>query len=366
MQYILIIAQSGVMLAQAAKTAGYIPLVIDLFADVDTLYYAEDIVQVSSLALEQLIPAVNYFLNHYSIDFLVYGSGFENYPESLNYLNSRLPVIGNTPQTFLRLQDKLAFFSVLDELAIPYPETVYTAPVNTEGWLVKPERSLGGAGIKRYRFNVIPESSVYWQKFIQGSSCSVLFLANGQQAQAIGVNSQWTVKLNELDEFIFSGVINESDLSTQQKMHVISLLNKLVPVFELRGLNSLDFIQASNESLVLEINPRVSASMQLYDVGLFSRHIRACQGELLKLPHLKHELSAYKIVFADRDVLIPENLNWSDGFLNIPKPGALIHTGQPICSMIVRKNSKQTLLTELQTKESQLKWFLNSWNKKQA
>ena len=55
-------------------------------------------------------------------------------------------------------------------------------------------------------------------------------------------------------------------------------LKQLVPVFALKGLNSLDFIHADDCSYVLEINPRPSASMQLYDEDLLNRHIQACEG----------------------------------------------------------------------------------------
>ena len=89
------------------------------------------------------------------------------------------------------------------------------------------------------------------------------------------------ISLSETQEFIFSGIINSCDLLSEQKERITDWLKKLVPVFALKGLNSLDFIQAGDKSLVLEINPRPSASMQLYDADLFNRHIKASQGELI-------------------------------------------------------------------------------------
>ncbi len=43
-------------------------------------------------------------------------------------------------------------------------------------------------------------------------------------------------------------------------MRITDSLNKLVPVLELKGLNSLDFIQTGDKSYVLEINPRLTSS----------------------------------------------------------------------------------------------------------
>ena len=127
-EYLLIVASSGRMLAQAAKNAGLKPLVIDLFADLDTQCHAEAFKQIPSLAEKHLIPAVDYFIEHYAVAHVVYGSGFEYYPESLRYLGSRLLVLGNSPDTFVKLHDKPAFFSSLDKLNIPYPEVCFYAP----------------------------------------------------------------------------------------------------------------------------------------------------------------------------------------------------------------------------------------------
>jgi len=335
-EYILIIASSGRMLAQAAKNAGLKALVIDLFADLDTQEYAIDFYRILSLSEQHLASAVDYFVNRYAVSHIIYGSGFEYYPESLNYLNNRLTLLGNSADTFVKLHDKPQFFSQLDVLNIAYPETAYNAPQGADDWLVKPMYGQGGAGIKRYQINNTSGSAVYWQKYQTGTQHSVLFLANGQVMQVLGFNRQWTAGLAETEEFIFSGITNNSELLNEHQLLVTDWLTKIVPVFELKGLNSLDFIQAGNRSYVLEINPRPSASMQLYDADLIIRHIRACQGELSDYNFVQDSTSAYQIVYADQDMLIPEAFLWPDWCMDLPEPGSLIHTGQPICSIIAR------------------------------
>ncbi|MGZ5030464.1 MAG: ATP-grasp domain-containing protein, partial [Methylobacter sp.] len=67
METLLIVAGSARMLAQAAKTSGLKPLVIDLFADLDTQGYAEDFRQIASLAEQDLAPAVDYFIERYGV-----------------------------------------------------------------------------------------------------------------------------------------------------------------------------------------------------------------------------------------------------------------------------------------------------------
>lgn len=336
-EYILIIAGSGRMLAQAAKNAGLKPLVIDLFADLDTQGYAIAFRQIPSLTEQHLAPAVDYFIDHYAVSYVIYGSGFENYPESLYYLSSRLIMLGNSPDTFVKLHNKPEFFSVLDALNITYPDVAFKAPNDSDNWLVKPMQGQGGAGIKRYHNN--PEPSAYWQKYQTGTQHSVLFLADGQLMQVLGFNTQWTASFGETEEFIFSGVANSSELLNEHKALVTDWLNKIVPVFALKGLNSLDFIHAGDRSYLLEINPRPSASMQLYnDADLLVRHIKASQGELSDYKFVQDGHSAYQIVYVDQDVLIPEAFAWPDFCMDLPKPGSLIHTGQPVCSIIIHQN----------------------------
>lgn len=347
--YILIIASSGRMLAQAAKNAGLKPLVIDMFADLDTRIYALDFKQIPVLSPNHLAPAVDYFIHHYAVTQCIYGSGFEQHPDSLRYLQTRLTLSGNSAETFMRVQNKVDFFATLDKFDIPHPETVFTPPHETQNWLIKPMQGQGGVDIQRYQVNHKTGAVAYWQKYQTGSAHSVLFLANGQQCQVIGFNRQWTTCLNETDEFIFAGIINYSELSETSQVRIMDWLAKLVPVFNLTGLNSLDFIQHNAQSYVLEINPRPSASMQLYQQNLLLKHIHAKTIDMAKQTKLLPPLiyTGYQIIYAPQDVRIPENHIWENNSLDIPAAGQICRTGQPICSIIAHKKQARTVLRAL-------------------
>lgn len=352
-EYVLIIASSARMLAQAAKKSGVKSLVIDVFADGDTQQYAQSYRQVASLSEQDITPAVEYFITHYGVTSVVYGSGFEYYPDSLSYLARRLVVFGNSIDVFLRLQDKLRFFLSLDELSIPYPEVCFEPPNVLDKWLIKPFQGQGGLGIQRYTSRTQTHVDVYWQKFQEGTLHSVLFLATGKEVQLVGFNRQWVISLNESQAFIFSGVINNADLLNEQKNLITRWLEKLVIKFGLKGLGSLDFIQAGDDFFVLEINPRPSASMQVYNADLFSRHIKACQGELTD-GYIKKGYSGYQIVYATEDVTIPEGFQWPDGAMDLPDAGVTCRTGQPICSIIAHQMQADLVMNELQTKKINL------------
>ena len=139
----------------------------------------------------------------------------------------------------------------------------------------------------------------------------------------------------------------------RQKERITCWLKELVPVFTLQGLNSLDFIQAGDKSFVLEINPRPSASMQLYDADLLTGHIKASLGELRD--YGSHEgFTGYQIVHAKQDVIISDGFEWPSWCMDIPGSGTTCRTGQPICSIIAHQSEAQSVINELLIKQLNL------------
>ena len=53
--YVLIIANTGRMLAEAAAKAGLKPLVIDLCSDIDTRRYADDVMQLMLPSTKEVV-----------------------------------------------------------------------------------------------------------------------------------------------------------------------------------------------------------------------------------------------------------------------------------------------------------------------
>jgi methenyltetrahydromethanopterin cyclohydrolase len=352
---VLIVASSGRMLAQAAYQIGLKPIVIDVFADIDTQYFAHHFIKIPSLATTHLIDSVEECIKRYSLTHVLYGSGFEYYPESLRYLSNRLEILGNQYPTFKTLQEKSLFFSTLDVFEISYPKVSFSMPEYADAWLIKPMKGQGGIGIRRVLKGHKESGAVYWQKLQDGNQYSVLFLADGKQAQVIGFNTQWSENLSANAEFIFSGIINSCDLTDEYKQIVIGWLVKLVPAFGLQGLNSLDFIQGGDGCIyVLEINPRPSASMQLYDADLLGKHILACKGVLAHDLTIQTRIVGYQIIYAEYDVIIPQQFLWPSDVVDIPKAGALINKGQPICSIIAHAKKSQLVFEQLAIKHQQL------------
>lgn len=348
------------MLAQAARRDGFLPIVIDVCGDEDTYGYAQAVYRVKSLAKCHLIPAVELIMARYPVYAAAYGSGFERYPESLYALADSLVLLGNKPSINDKFGDKKQFFAELNTLDIPFPKVNFGDAVPDANWLFKPMRGHGGLGIvKAGKHNKALQIEGYWQQYQAGIPHSVLFIANGASYWIVGFNRQWALKLDDQNEFIFSGVINNTDITARQKKMVETWVAKLVIKYGLQGLNSLDFIQDETECYFLEVNTRPPASMQLYQADLFNQHVNACHGDLTGYLPVQDKIAAYQIIYAFEKLYIPDNFAWLEGAMDIPTAGSIINTGQPICSIIAHGKNQQTVLIQLERSEQAIMQQLN-------
>ena len=357
-EVLLIIAGSGRMLAEAAHKAGYQVMVIDHFADLDTRAHAIEVRRAPSLALEHVAPILEDLIGCYGVGRVIYGSGLEYHPETLEYLNSRFTLMGNAPDVFRGLQNKVGFFAALARLKIPFPQVSFTVPDIRCEWLTKPMQGLGGLGIRRDDAKGSCDEDVYWQKFQPGTPGSVLFLADSRDARIVGFNTQRTVQVSAGLEFAFFGLINHSILSGRQKALISLWLTQCVQIFGLKGLNSLDFIHDGEHVFVLEINPRPSASMQLYG-DLLNLHIEACRGTLPDTLPGQKGFAGFQVVYADAELRIPADLDWPDWARDRPEAGALCRAGQPVCSIEACGREPQEVWAALAARQQQIFKQLN-------
>lgn len=354
---LLIIANSGRLLAQAAENIGYSPLVIDCFLDKDTQNISLEGIKVSSLAIENIARAYALFNAKYTLTHAIYGSGFEAYPDSLEFLSQRLIMLGNTVDVFSAIQNKTYFFSRLNYLKIPHPKVSFQVPKIKGNWLLKPQQGEGGLGIKKFNHLDNSPHSGYWQEYINGKSLSVMFLADGRHFKICGFQQQLAISVAE-NEFIFAGVISQPKINKAIRWQLTQWLISLVSDFSLQGINTLDFIVADKGIYVLEINARPSASMQLYEKNLLSKHINVfTQGVLDSVKELA-SYQAYQIIFASTDTFINAGIKWADWVFDRPQTDSIIHTGMPICSIIAGGKNEQQMNDLLLDRHNVIKQLL--------
>lgn len=339
---VLVIANSGRMLASLVRSAGYTPLVIDLFADQDTEAIAEQVWQVDDLSLAVVQQLIERLLLGSKVQWVIYGSGLENHPETLEYLAGRYHVMGNEYLVVQQLHAKQAFFKQLDNQDISYPEVQFESPDENSGWLIKPVNHLGGLGIRFCDGQA--EAHEYYQRYRQGTAGSVLFCANGERFDLIGYHRQWTLAD---DNFTFAGIIKSACLPEEHKKTVVNWLAKLVRLYQLKGLASLDYIYNAESCEFLELNPRPPASMMLYpELDLLNAHIN---GQLTCAAD--NNLRALQIVYAMQSCRIQVGVEWPEWSFDRPKANAKIQAREPVCSIIARGKTVEQTIAQLKARQ---------------
>ena len=358
---LIIAAISSRAYVQAAVDAGFTVIAIDAFCDVDTQKIALKVLPVK-VENGQLV-ADDFYAALTTLDLsnalgLCIGAGFEASSKMLQHLSKlsrQILLISNSINTTLQIKNPRSFFAFCDTVNMHYPVTQLTRPVSTIGWLQKQIGGSGGAHIKAVLpLELAQQSTLYYQKVQAGTPYSCLFLADAKYAQVIGFNEQWcsaSTEVNSLLPYRFGGAVSHADLDDNIKNCMIDFIAKATLHFGLRGINSCDFLLHENTIYILEINPRLSASFQLYQAkkgNLFAAHVQACMGELKVWPTIEKKSRAMHIIYANKAANMPPTMDWPDWVSDIPQPHNEIPAGAPICTVLAcartAKLAKQKVL----------------------
>lgn len=364
---ILIFAQSGRFIAQSATQAGYRVWVADCFGDQDTLKNAERwqaLDPISTLTEQQILTTFS-ILSHGEDCLLICGSGIECFYPVLNNLPAHIKLVGNTANTIDIIKTPTKFFSLLKQLKLNYPETQFKQPSGGD-WLVKSSLGFGGHHIHYLESSKENRKHDYYQRYISGISGSALFLANGKKARLFSINQQG---LHPCGSSPFRlGSITTPWINAKPHQQQLELaIHKITAETGLRGFNSVDFIISDQDQLlILEINPRISASVELLSnqLPLLQYHIDTCDGVLADiLPIIGSAVSStLSYLYADSSATIPTDMDWPEACHDIPTAGEVIVKDQPICSLIAAgkttgslrqqiKQARQKIICQLRGKD---------------
>jgi uncharacterized protein len=339
---VLIAAFSGRALAQSARRAGYVPLVVDAFGDLDTRAAAHafeiipDAMQTGFRA-KPLLAALDALVASAPSKpiGLVLGSGLEDKPRLWDILGKRYGVLGCTADTVRTCKDPQIFFAVLDELSIPHPETRMTPPENPEGWITKRIGGSGGRHIRIATLDARARPRRYFQKKIEGErvSISAVVASDGISTSA---SQQWCTPTSGLP-FRYGGAVSLPESSTATRLSMLTSIDKLARGLELHGLVSFDFIVSGGIAYLLEINPRPGATIDIFDDDqgtLFQSHVAACLKQPIERRGSDTEIyKAAAILHADRAALTLGQFDWPDWTADRGAPGTHIPLGAPIATV---------------------------------
>lgn len=333
----MVVAQSGRFLTERAHAAGYRVRVADCYGDIDTLAIAEKWQIISRLDDIKTLTRQLIELSQGQSCLLIYGSGIELFYPALRHLPDNITLLGNNTSTLESLHSK-HFFTVLQQLKIDHPATKYTLPDISNNWLEKSFHGFGGSHI--YPVSSTPtQHDRYYQHYIEGQSGSALFISHSDQVTILSIHASFCSH-HVQSPFLLQGLSAPLILSQPQEQILLRTIQLLTQQWSLVGINSLDFIiDEYGQLLVLEINPRISASAQLLPVDwpLFESHHQACVGGQLPTttPNQPEHTTHLYTVFAPTDIVIPDDIHWPDYCHDLPAYNDFIQQDHPICTVII-------------------------------
>ncbi|RFC66802.1 ATP-grasp domain-containing protein [Mesorhizobium denitrificans] len=334
---VLIAAVSSRALAQAARRAGYCVLAADFFEDLDTVAACARTVRLPGALHHGIEPAglvdtLQQLANGEPLEGLVLGSGFERQPDLVDRLATQFPLAGNGGATIQRIKHPETLAADCAALGIPHPAMRRTTPPDPENWLAKIAGAAGGAHVQSAA-NFGKRGSYYQQRLI-GTPISALFIGDGQRAHVVGFSRQWQSPAPGAP-YRYGGAVRLTRFSRRAAALFGKWLDDLTARTGLIGLCSADFIRTRDGYILLEINPRPGATLDIFDdpvAPLFEAHLHACRGQPFALPRQSGS-AASMIAYADRELISLPAFEWPVWTADHQTAGSKLAAGDPICSI---------------------------------
>lgn len=355
-----ILSQSARIYSQLAHQEGFEVLAVDAFADKDTQEAAQQAVVWPGFGrtdMAQDMPALFAELDAFSPEAVLVGSGFEAQPESYQALYARYAIMANPPEVVRQAKDPFWLKRACDQAGILSPVLSRQQPAQGD-WVCKQAGQCGGQHVQLAFYasgpvqhnaaeQAISDHQRYWQAFQTGLPVGILFVAQGTTFDLIGVHAL----KQRPDSFAYAGASRLQDRRIFEAAHY--LISTLLPQLNVTGLNSIDALWHAEALHVIEVNPRLSASMRLYaDLPLIQMHVDCFQGNRPAKLARSGVFASHCIAYATQTLqLSPQS--FPDWVEDRPVDGR-IDVGQPICSFYAEAETERGVRVALQNQKTQL------------
>lgn len=344
--------------AFSALRAGFQPWCADLFADAD-LQARCPVTRIAAAGFPRSILQV--FDASPAAPWL-YAGGFENHPDLVEELARQRPLWGNNGDALRRARAPAFWSSLLAGAGIPCPEVrePISPPAPQRRWVIKPLASGGGSGIFWWSGPIagFPFGQAYVQEFIEGQSCSAIFLGSESGSRLLAGSYQ-LIGQPWAQGFRYCGNIGPLPMDPPLRQVLERIGAILTAGCQLRGLWGLDFILRDGIPWPVEINPRYSSSIEVLEhaTGLpaLALHRTAFAADAPAPAWPEHpdlrRIVGKVVCFAKAPLVFPAAGPWLDGlrhprpihempaFADLPSPGTHIAAGCPVLTIFATGSS---------------------------
>ncbi len=151
-------------------------------------------------------------------------------------------------------------------------------------------------------------------------------MANGERARVLGFSEQWTAPTPR-SPWRYGGAAQPASLSAAVKGKMAEAVERLAAAFRIKGLASADFLLGETGPLLLEINPRPGATLDIFDsetTPLLQLHLDAVlDGEAAAQSALQARRTPWPrpSSMRPRRLVVPSGMTWPAWAADRPKPG---------------------------------------------
>jgi predicted ATP-grasp superfamily ATP-dependent carboligase len=137
----------------------------------------------------------------------------------------------------------------------------------------------------------------------------------------------------------FTGVLLPAAVREREELALREAARAVAEAHGIVGLASADFLlEGDGRFHLLELNARPGASLEAAELALglplMGLHVAACRGRLpASLPAPGPGCAGTEIVWADRDLRVPEGLAWPDWAGDRTPPGRTVARGHPLATV---------------------------------
>jgi predicted ATP-grasp superfamily ATP-dependent carboligase len=268
------------------------------------------------------------------------------------------PLWGNSSQVLDSIRDPFQLASFLHANGFATPEvTRNPKALPTDGsWLVKPRHGSGGFAVRPWVGQPVTNlRPVYYQKRNSGLPVAAIYCGGPRGADFLGATRQLVGEptLNA-KPFAYCGSIGPLTLASPVEAVMRRLGDALVRQFGLRGLFGVDGLVEDTHFVVIEVNPRYTASIEILERALglhmIAKHAQVFAPELELCPRSEPSGAAIHgkaILYARQTGHFPETGPWLADFrspptirkfADVPAAGTRLEAGWPILTVFTSGN----------------------------
>jgi len=406
--HLVVLGASARALAESAARAGWAVHAADLFCDLDLQAIARTAVPVAHGTDDaakgypwSLKPAAEGFPSSAA---WCYTGAIENHPDFIDAIARVRPLAGNPSDVVRRLRDPVQLVAVACAAGLSFPETLSSPDgVPLDGtFLVKPLAGAGGRGIRRWtqavaadhatQQGITPRHTRIWQRFMMGTPVSASYCFTQGSSRLLGVSRQLIgERWCHAGMFAWCGAVALHAAGGRTDTDpLIAPLERLGSVlaerFQPVGLVGVDLVVDADETItVIEVNPRPTASMELFERSgagsIAGSHMAACGWAPLSDIAIEQPLPrpasiwAKAVLFASQptpvtqpliDRLTREASPWTqaDGgwpaLADIPRPGQTIPVGGPVVTIFAAAPTTDDALAILRDRVTRIDALLSA------